>query len=380
MGLMTHPILCRSGRPHAGGAVCLSDGGIGRLCFSLLLLVAGIATALMSAEASSPLPPSPLRPGGNDGPTKVGYAVWLGDVTRIDSAAQMFSANFVVILRWRDPQLAHAGPDAKRYALDDIWHPRFLIANEAEDLGRSLPEMADVAPDGTATYRQRIVGSFAQALNLRAFPFDHGTFRIQFVVPGERPQDIQFEPDPAAVAAGLRDGVSRAEALTLQDWRVTSTTSRVQHFQASPQVQLAGFSFEFAAMRQSHHFVIKVIIPLILIVMMSWAVFWIEPLDASTQMSVAVTAMLTLIAYQFVIDSDVPDLPYLTRLDAFILMSSVLVFLSLIEVLVTTKFANRDRMDLARAIDRRCRWIFPVLFAIGTLLTLSGWAGDPGPP
>ena len=51
--------------------------------------------------------------------------------------------------------------------------------------------------------------------------------------------------------------------------------------------------------------------------------------------------MLTLIAYRFAIGSEVPKLPYLTRLDAFILASSLLVFLSLIEVMLTTK--TRDR-------------------------------------
>jgi hypothetical protein len=52
---------------------------------------------------------------------------------------------------------------------------------------------------------------------------------------------------------------------------------------------------------------------------------------------------------------DVPKLPYLTRLDAFILASSLLVFLSLIEVMLTTKLATNNRTDLARTIDRRCR-------------------------
>jgi hypothetical protein len=146
-----------------------------------------------------------------------------------------------------------------------------------------------------------------------------------------------------------------------------------------PRLELAAFSIEFTAERRAHHFVIKVILPLILIVMMSWAVFWIEPNDANTQMAVAVTAMLTLIAYRFAIDSDVPKLPYLTRMDAFVLMSSLLVFFSLIEVMITTKLANRGRMELARTIDRRCRWVFAGLFAFGTLATLAGWAGGPGP-
>jgi hypothetical protein len=301
----------------------------------------------------------------------VGYAAWLGDVTRIDSSAQTFLANFVLALRWSDPQLKHSGPGAKSMEIGGIWHPRFLITNAIAEPDRSLPEVADVAPDGTVIYRQRFMGEFSQLLELRAFPFDAATFRIQFVVPGHGSEDIAFVPDENALAVGMEDGVGRADDFTIQDWDVESITSSPGLFRVTPHLEFAGFSVEIAAVRRAQHFVIKVIIPLILIVMMSWAVFWIEPLDASTQMGVAVTAMLTLIAYQFVIDSDVPDLPYLTRLDAFILMSSVLVFLSIVEVLLTTKLANRDRINLARAIDRRCRWIFPIVFFIGGILTLS---------
>ena len=47
------------------------------------------------------------------------------------------------------------------------------------------------------------------------------------------------------------------------------------------------------------------------------------------------TSMLTLIAYRFAIDSQLPPLPYMTRLDVFILTSTLLVFFSLIEVVVT---------------------------------------------
>ena len=74
--------------------------------------------------------------------------------------------------------------------------------------------------------------------------------------------------------------------------------------------------------------------------------------------------MLTLIAYRFAVGADVPKLPYLTLLDRFILASSVLVFLSLVEVLVTTTLALRNRSDAARAIDRHARWVFPTVFSL----------------
>lgn len=334
-----------------------------------LLLVVLLAAALGHA-APAPLPPTPPRPGAEAGPTKVGYAVWLSDVKQIDGVAQTFSVSFVLAMRWHDPQLAHAGPGAKQFSLDDIWHPRLLIPNENGDTERSLPEVADVAPDGTAVYRQRIIGVFSQALNLRAFPFDRDTFRVPFASLGHRHEEVVFAPDEVAVAAGMRDGIGISQnELTIQDWSITSATTRVAPIRLTPKLELASFTFEFTAVRRAHHFVIKVILPLILIVAMSWAVFWIEPNDASTQFGISITAMLTLIAYRFAIDGDVPKLPYLTRLDAFVLMSTVLVFLSMIEVIVTTKFANRDRLGLARTIDRRCRWIFPLVFAVAAAIT-----------
>jgi hypothetical protein len=339
-----------------------------RLC--ALSVALAFAFCARGATSPSPLPPTPPRPDAEAGPTKVSYAVWIGDITQIDSVAQTFSANLVLVLRWRDPHLAHDGPGTKQFSLDSIWHPRIVIANEAGEVEHSLPEIADVAPNGTAIYRQRLIGSFAQSLNLRAFPFDRDTFRVQIVALGYRPEDIEFAPDAMALAAGMREGVGLAEKLTMQDWRVISTGARVQPYRLAPRMELAAFSFEFTAARNVQHFAIKVIIPLILIVMMSWAVFWIEPNDANTQMAVAVTAMLTLIAYRFAVDSDVPKLPYLTKLDAFLLMSSLLVFFSLIEVLVTTKFSNRNRLALAHAIDRRCRWIFPLVFAITSAVIL----------
>jgi hypothetical protein len=85
--------------------------------------------------------------------------------------------------------------------------------------------------------------------------------------------------------------------------------------------------------------------------MMSWTVFWIDPTNGGPQISVAVTSMLTLIAYRFAIGSEVPKLPYLTRLDGFILAGSLLVFLSLIEVMLTDQ--TRDRQPDGSCPDYR---------------------------
>jgi hypothetical protein len=118
-------------------------------------------------------------------------------------------------------------------------------------------------------------------------------------------------------------------------------------------IGLVAFSFE--AKRRAGYFIGKVIIPLLLIVAMSWVVFWIDPRESGTQISVAITAMLTLIAYRFSVGTQLPKVEYMTRLDLFILGSSMLVFASLIQVVVTSSFVKTDRFPQARIFDLWCR-------------------------
>jgi hypothetical protein len=314
------------------------------------------------------LPEALPRPDASAGPTQISVAVWVTDISRIDSVGQTFSASVVFFLRWRDPQLAHAEPGVKQYPLSEAWHPDWVIVNESGNGTRALPDKLSATPDGVVTYHQRVVGTFSQALDLRRFPFDRDTFRIHFVVAGYRPDEIKFVPEETAIAAGLSGGAGIAPQISLQDWHVVSHTTRVLPYRVTPTVEIAGYAFEFIAARNAWHFIIKVIIPLLLIVMMSWAVFWIEPTDNGPQISVAVTAMLTLIAYRFALDVEVPKLPYATRLDVFVLTSTFLVFLSLIEVLVTTKLASANRVPVALRIDRCARWLVPIVFAAASLV------------
>ena len=99
-------------------------------------------------------------------------------------------------------------------------------------------------------------------------------------------------------------------------------------------------------------------------------VFWIDPLESGTQISVAITTMLTLIAYRFAVGAFLPRISYLTRLDFFILASTFLVYCSLIQVVVTSWFAKSERVELARRIDLWARFLFPAVFALVALKTL----------
>jgi hypothetical protein len=307
------------------------------------------------------------RPGSGNSPTQVSVGIWVVDISNIDSAQQNFTADIAVVLQWKDARLAHTGIGLAHYALDQIWTPRVAIANETSSVSRKFPDSVEVEPDGTVIYRQRYTGSFTQSLRLQSFPFDRQAFHFQVVAIRYRPNEVVFVPDENWIRDGLQHAAGISPSITLPDWTVEKWDAKARVYALTPGMQYSGYAFEFTASRNVAYYIWKVILPLVLIVMMSWVVFWIDPATSNSQISVAVTSMLTLIAYRFAVDSQLPRLPYMTRLDLFFLVSTLLVFFSLIEVLITTILENKQQTERAKKIDRYCRVIFPLLFAIASM-------------
>jgi hypothetical protein len=234
-------------------------------------------------------------------------------------------------------------------------------------MSRKLPDSVEVEPDGTVISRQRYVGSFTQSLRLQSFPFDRQAFHIQLVAIRYRPNEVAFVPDENWIRDGLQQAAGISPSITLPDWTVEKWGAKACVYALTPGLQYSGYAFEFTASRNVQYYILKVILPLVLIVMMSWSVFWTDPTNSNMQLSIAATSMLTLIAYRYAVDSQLPRLPYMTRIDLFFLVSTLLVFFSLIEVLVTTILDNKQQTERAKKIDRYCRVIFPAMFAIASI-------------
>jgi hypothetical protein len=239
--------------------------------------------------------------------------------------------------------------------------------NETNSVSRKMPDSVEVDPDGTVSSRQLYAGAFTQPLRLQSFPFDRQTFRVQLVAVRYQSNEVVFVPDQIWIQDGLKGAGGISPSVTLPDWTIEKFELKPLVYALAPHHQYSSYAFEFTASRNVEHYILKVILPLVLIVISSWAVFWIDPINASSQVSIAMTSMLTLIAYRFAIDSQLPPLPYMTRLDVFILTSTLLVFLSLIEVVATIILDNGQKKKRAKRIDGFCRVIFPVVFLLASI-------------
>jgi len=87
-----------------------------------------------------------------------------------------------------------------------------------------------------------------------------------------------------------------------------------------------------------------------------------DPLNVASNVSISITSMLTLIAYRFSVDALLPRLSYLTSLDYFIMASTMLVFFSLVQSLITSALAKKGGGEKAYRLDLACRIGFPLVF------------------
>ena len=160
-----------------------------------------------------------------------------------------------------------------------------------------------------------------------------------------------------------------AKELSLPDWGIVSYKTEVRPYKVSNDLEVSGFAFEFVAKRYSGYFIWQAALPLILIVMMSWVPFWVDPKKAELQFAIAGSAVLTLIAFRFTLARMLPPLPYLTRMDLLTISATILVFAAFLQVVLTSLLAHGSHLRLARIIDLLCRVGFPLVF-----IALLAWS------
>ena len=212
-------------------------------------------------------------------------------------------------------------------------------------------------------FTARFTATIASTANIAEFPFDERTILLRL-------GSLRYDKAELALRV-IEPWTGRAAELTVPDWAIGEPSVAVSELNL-PRIDrtLAVFEFQLSAARLADYYVFKFVFPLCLIVMMSWAVFWINPQNLGPQLSLAGTTMLTLIAYQFTVNELLPRVGYLTSMDQYVQASSLLVFLALVEALITGRLASTGRAGTAEMLDRVSRWLFPVTYVTIIFVTL----------
>jgi hypothetical protein len=300
------------------------------------------------------------RPDPEGTPTKVSIAIYIIDLMAVDDLRQTFTADFFALVSWKDPRLAldpGDEPHAPRiFEADEIWHPQLMIINE-RNLDSYYDDIFRVDREGHVDFVQRYQGELTTNLALQDFPFDSQTLRIKMT-------SIRYTPEELELVMDEKRSGSRG-TFSIPGWTVGP--SRIEVTTEFLEVQdrhLARIDLVGIVKRHTGYYVIKALLPLLLIMFMAWAVFFIPPASLGPQIGIPTSSIFALFLFMHRISQLLPRISYLTRMDRFILGAITLVFITLGESIITSVLAIQGKEVQARKIDRWSRGIYLILFLI----------------
>lgn len=314
-------------------------------------------------ELNSPPAVTPPNP---KGVTPVGIAVFIEGISDIDEGAGSYQMKGELDLLWCDPRLAFnpkevgasqrqifLGAMAER-ELERIWSPDVSFVNKVEPRQIANQEVI-VLPDGTIEYRERFSANLVNNYDLRRFPFDTQMliFKLKSFVWSK--EVLQFQTHS--------NTVDFSSDFAIPEWRITDVKQAVAVEQADrDRTSFSQLTTAITVKRDPGFHVTKILIPLVTIVMISWAVFWMEGDGLADRMSVSFTAVLTVVAYQFIVSENLPEHVYNSFLDAIVLLSFGFLVLTVIENGVVNVLYLKERETLANSVDCVSRWAFPLVY------------------
>ncbi|MGH7913702.1 MAG: hypothetical protein ACREPW_03495, partial [Candidatus Binataceae bacterium] len=256
---------------------------IGSLAASAMAAPSPLAAFPAGLDPNSMLLPPPIE----GGPIKVTIALHVLNLSSIDEVSERFRLTGYLLAQWRDPRLTYpaAGPNDKFKTLspDSVWRPRLVIINVVEPR-HTYETSLRVAPDGLMSYAERFDALVTSTFHLKSFPFDTQKLEIIIHPFTNQQQFVIFVPSQLPVWTATEFNTYSS----LESWNFKSLTFHIRS--AAGQFRdhmISEARFEIAVERGYGFYLWKVFLPLLLMVIVSWSVFWFDPPEVSSQVQIA---------------------------------------------------------------------------------------------
>lgn len=329
----------------------------------LFLSLAPASQAQESAEKRCDVPAELTfsRPDPEGMPTPVNIELYVIDVNQIKDANQTFLTDFIYTLNWKDPRLSadSLGKSLEYCRIDSskVWNPAINLVNMSWPIKTFYDDTVTVDSEGNVQFYQRVLGFLESPLNIEKFPFDRQTLPITFA-------SIDYNPEQLVLKVDSKDTAIRSK-LSIVGWNIKPEISYENKSESVPVLgEVPLVEFKISAERVSTYFVWLFMLSLSLIVLMAWCVFWIDPSQLGAQIGISTASVFTLIAFRFAISNQLPKVSFLTVMDKFVLISTILIFLALGESILVSRIARHGNESLARRIDSTARWVYLGCFAM----------------
>ena len=222
------------------------------------------------------------------------------------------------------------------------------------------------------TYKSESVYKIKNNFNLISFPFDSQKLEI-FII--NNMSDLSVYEMYTSFWSTVKAEEFKKNN-DIQGWDIKHLELKYdQYYDPITQLILDGVKMEIEIERKSIYYLFKIILPIILILIICWSSVWIDPKEIESRLTITIVCLLSLIAYNFVIDSELPKLEYLTVMDYIILVSYVYAtipnFLTIISYNLMKDRKKRKLADKLEYIEGRYGLVSYLLIVLGIIIIAS---------
>ena len=204
-------------------------------------------------------------------------------------------------------------------------------------------------------FRSKSVYHIKSNFNLQNFPFDKQKIEILL-----RQDEHDVSHYRSSISDWTLDKASKFKHENkIEGWNIVDVD--MSYFLTNDNLKnrvFDGFKLSYEIDRKSNYYIYKIIIPIFLILVVCWSSVWINPRELESRLTITIVCLLSLIAYNFVIDKDLPKLEYFTIMDYLILVSYVYAaiptFISVI-VFQSIKMRNKNLLKKINFAEDRIK-------------------------
>jgi hypothetical protein len=187
-----------------------------------------------------------------------------------------------------------------------------------------------------ASQTVRVEGSFTSPMDFHRFPYDKQDLYVIVQLAsattsgplsdGSAPARFKINADSVKLSRQYTLPTAVAWADGHSDW-VEWDIEGIEPLQHSP----TECGFILHVRRLPQYYVLNMILPISLLNASSWMTFLLAPSSFGDRLSIVITLILALLAFQFVINDKLPNTGYLTDTHKFITMSNLMLVLVAVE-------------------------------------------------
>ena len=291
--------------------------------------------------------------------------IQLMNVYELNLNAHSFNADFYLWFKWRGDK--------------DPMNIEFVNAIDKWSFTQNnFYEEAITLPDGYFYNGMRIEGRFYHPFELGRFPLYEHQLDIQI-------ENVDFSHDSLRYVVAPGATFIR-NSLQLPGWDMgqltteQSTNTYPTNFGENPGQEMAysNFIFRLSIDRPLNYFLLKLLLPLLIVVVVSLGALYIHPNHADARISLPIGSLLAAIFLQQSYSAALPDVGYMVLMDKIYLVAYAVIAGGMLRVILASNrlTAHKKQADIPaiRRLDARLAMIFlgVLLLAVGALVVLNG--------